>query len=58
MQNLIKVYNACYQADNNSLTISNFFGTSVESRILFEEEELINGNLPYYPIANTMILSF
>lgn len=50
MQNLIKFYNACYQADNNSLTISNFFGTSVESRILFEEEELINGNLPYYPV--------
>ncbi|MCF6366683.1 MAG: AAA domain-containing protein [Bacteroidales bacterium] len=51
MQNLIKYFNACYQADNNSLTVSNFFGASVESRLIFDDEEnLINGKLPYYPV--------
>lgn len=50
MQNLIKYFNSCFQADNNSLTVSNFFGTSAENRLIFEEEELINGKLRYYPI--------
>jgi len=50
MQNLIKYFNACYQADNNSLTVSNFFGASVENRLIFEEEELINGKMIYFPV--------
>ncbi|MEN8120029.1 MAG: AAA domain-containing protein [Bacteroidota bacterium] len=51
LQNLIKYFNACYQADNSGLTINNFFGSSVESRIVFEEEdEIINGLLPFIPI--------
>ena len=52
MQNLVKYFNACYLSDNNSLIISNFFGSSAESRLIFDEEELINGNLPYYPVAD------
>ncbi len=50
MQKLIKYFNACYKSDNNSLVVSNFFGNSVENRLIFEEEQLINGKLPYYPI--------
>ncbi|MCD4794424.1 MAG: hypothetical protein K8R54_14400 [Bacteroidales bacterium] len=50
MQNLVKYYNACFQADNNSLIVNNFFGTSVENRLIFTEEELINNNLAYYPV--------
>ena len=51
LQNLIKYFNACYQADNSGLTINNFLSSSVENRVVFEEEEeLINGSLPFIPI--------
>jgi len=51
LQNLIKYFNACYQADNSGLGINNFFSSSVENRVVFEEEEeLINGLLPFIPL--------
>lgn len=56
MQNLIRYYNACYQADTNSLIVSNFF-SSVENKLLIEEEELLNGFLPYYPIDEEKSIS-
>ncbi|OQY04881.1 MAG: hypothetical protein B6I20_02295 [Bacteroidetes bacterium 4572_117] len=50
-QNLIKYYNACYQADNNGISISNFFNPKVENRLVLSgNEEFINGLLPFIPI--------
>lgn len=52
LQNLIKYYNQCYQADNRGLILKNIFSSSIENRFFFEniEEELATGYLPYYPI--------
>lgn len=51
LQNLIKYYNHCYQADNRGLIIRNFFSASVENRILFDgEDEIITGFMPYIPL--------
>ena len=50
-KNLIKYYKACYNADNRSSTINNFFSTKIENKIIFEQkEEIITGFLPYAPI--------
>ncbi|RLD73502.1 MAG: hypothetical protein DRJ10_17760 [Bacteroidetes bacterium] len=51
IQNLIKYFNTCYQADNSGLSINNFFSSSIENRMIFEgEEEIINSLLPFIPI--------
>ncbi len=55
LQNLIKYYNLCYQADNKGVLIKNIFGASSENKYFFEDinEELITGYLPYYPLKET-----
>ena len=51
LNDLIKYYNACYQADSRGLSINNFFANKVADRIIFEKkEELVNDFLPYAPI--------
>ncbi len=52
LQNLIKYYNLCYQADNKGMFIKNIFSASAENKSFFVEsdEELITGHLPYYPL--------
>ncbi len=52
LQNLIKYYNLCYQADNKGMLIKNIFSTSSENKYFLEDidEELITGYLHYYPL--------
>jgi hypothetical protein len=51
IQNLIRYYRACYQADNQSMSIFNFFSSSIQNRIFIEErEEFLSGFYPYLPI--------
>ncbi|MBN2891992.1 MAG: AAA family ATPase [Bacteroidales bacterium] len=52
LQNLVKYYNLCYQADNRGLIVKNLFSKSVENKLIFDDfqEELITGYLPYFPL--------
>ena len=51
IQNLIKYYNQCYQADHRGLIIKNMFSSTIESRnFLNKDDQLITGFLPYYPL--------
>lgn len=53
MNKLIRYYKACYEADNRSLGLSNFFSQKVENRAIIDgKEELINKFLPHIPIEN------
>jgi len=53
LQNLIKYYNLCYQADNRGLSIKNIYSTSIENlHFIDKKEELISGEMPFYPLEN------
>ncbi len=42
----ISYFRACYQADNRTLQLPNFFSNKVEHRLLLSDADLITGNLP------------
>lgn len=47
---LIGYYKDCFISDNRNLVIRNIYANKIESLLFIEEEELINGSVPYYPI--------
>lgn len=52
MQNLLKLYKDCYEADTRTVNLTNFFSAKVENKLLLKgKDELINGNLPTLPIS-------
>ena len=49
----ISYFRDCYRLDTRTIQLSNFFGTKVKQRLLFEgKERLLTGELPYLPIPD------
>jgi len=49
---IVEYIEDCYKADNRELHLTNFFHTKVEQNLLLDNEELINGSLPKYPVRS------
>jgi hypothetical protein len=53
ISNLISYFKDCYQADTRTLSVTNIFASKVENRFfLNDRDELLNENLPYYPVPD------
>lgn len=47
---MIEFLKNCYKADNRELNLSNFFHDKVEFQKMLDNEELISGEMPIYPV--------
>ncbi len=49
---IISYFRDCYLADTRTLSLTNFFSTKVENKLVIDgEDELLNGHLPYLPVS-------
>jgi len=48
---LISFLKRCYQADNRELSVFNFFGKSIQHRLLLKNADLIEGKHEWYPVS-------
>jgi len=50
LSNIVDYFKSCYQVDFKAVTILNFFGKKVESQLIIDSAELLNGKLMQYPV--------
>ena len=46
LSTILSYFRACYQADNRSLTLPNFFSSKVENHLILTDADLLAGHLP------------
>lgn len=47
---VISFLKSCYEADNREQQVLNYFDSKIEGRLVSDSAEILNGELPHYPI--------